>query len=286
MFIGTEELTHIYSPGTPFACESLQRVSFGLEKGEAALLIGPSGSGKTTLIQHLNGLLKPDAGRVIFDGKPLEAGDQSLANLRKRIGLVFQMPEELFFSESVFDEIAFAPRNLGLSETDVQKRVLGALAKVGLEAGKFLTRHPFHLSSGQKRLVAIAAVLSLEPELLILDEPLAGLDYAGQNNLIALMKKLKEEEHLTLIISTHHLEEIAALAEKVVVLYRGKLIFYGNTEQILCDKRQELIDIGLALPEITEIIHQLQAAGLPLSPCCYSLAAARQEISKLKEYIR
>jgi energy-coupling factor transport system ATP-binding protein len=286
MFIGTEELTHTYSPGTPFAFEALRSISFDLEKGEAALLIGPSGSGKTTLIQHFNGLLKPTAGRVFFDGKPLETGGKSLTQLRKRIGLVFQMPEEHFFSESVFAEVAFAPRNLGLTEIEVQGRVYGALTRVGLDAEQLLKRHPFHLSAGQKRLVAIAAVLSLEPELLILDEPLAGLDSAGQNTLIVLLQKLKQEEHLTLIISTHHLEEIAAFTDKVLVLNRGKLLFCGKTEQILCNKRQELINIGLALPEVTEIMCQLQAEGLPVNACCYSLAAARQEINKLKEFIR
>jgi energy-coupling factor transport system ATP-binding protein len=283
MFIGTEKLTHTYMPGTPFTSEALKSVSFSLEKGQVALIIGPSGSGKTTLIQHLNGLLKPSSGTVIFDGLPIETGSKGLLELRRRIGLVFQMPEEQFFSETVFEEVAFAPRNLGLGDAEVALKVTRALNRVGLKADEYINRHPFHLSAGQKRLVAIAAILSSEPDLLILDEPIAGLDPAGQQNLLTLMTRLNREEHLTIVISTHHLEEIAAFADKVLVLSGGEQIYYGSTDEVLT-KKEELNKLGLALPEVTKIIHELYLKGLPLDTACYSLADARAEINKLKEF--
>ncbi|MFU8795574.1 MAG: ATP-binding cassette domain-containing protein, partial [Dethiobacteria bacterium] len=190
MSIRTEKLTHIYMPGTPFAAEALNEVTFEIKKGRVALLIGPSGSGKSTLIQHLNGLLKPTSGQVYFDDQSIQSSKAELLRLRRKIGLVFQMPEEQFFSETVFDEVAFAPRNLGLTDESLAESVYNALNRVGLNAEEFKDRHPFNLSSGQKRLVAIAAVLSIKPEVLILDEPTAGLDPAGRQKLFNLLADL------------------------------------------------------------------------------------------------
>lgn len=280
MFIGTEELTYTYMPGTPFASEALRDVSFSLKKGEFALLIGPSGSGKSTLIQHLNGLLKPTSGRVIFEGSEIGSDKKKLLLLRRRIGLVFQMPEEQFFSETVFDEVAFAPRNLGLEEEHVNDRVNDALEKVGLPAGRIRDRHPFHISAGQKRLVALAAVLSLRPEVLILDEPTAGLDAAGRKNLYDLLAVLNRSDGLTVIIATHHLEEAAALAEKVLVLQEGRLVLNGSADRVFAE-RERLESLGLALPPITEIMHELSGRGLPVKTAVYTLAGARAEINRL-----
>lgn len=282
MSIRTEKLTHIYMPGTPFAAEALHEVTFALQKGQVALLIGPSGSGKSTLIQHLNGLLKPTSGQVYFDDQSIEGSKDRLLKLRRKIGLVFQLPEEQFFSETVYDEVAFAPRNLGLPEEMIIDRVHDALNMVGLVADEIKDRHPFNLSSGQKRLVAIAAVLSLKPEVLILDEPTAGLDPAGRRNLFNLLGGFNREEGMTVLISTHHFDEAVALANQVLVLKQGKLALNGTREEVF-NRREDLENIGLALPSITELMQDLAAEGLPVRTDLYTIAAARDEINKMKE---
>ncbi len=281
MFIGTEKLTHTYMPGTPFANEALKEVTFQLKKGEIALVIGPSGSGKSTLIQHLNGLLKPTSGQVLFEGRTVGSDKAELLKLRKRIGLVFQMPEEQFFSETVYDEVAFAPRNLGFAENEVQTSVTGALQEVGLDPDALLDRHPFQLSSGQKRLVALAAVLSFKPEVLILDEPTAGLDSFSRANLFNLLAVLNRNTGLTILICTHHLDEAAALAETVFVLKQGRLVLNGPTSEIF-SKREQLHKLGLGLPAVTEIMYWLAEEGLDVRTDIYTLEGARQEINKLK----
>lgn len=267
-------------PGTPFATKALQDISFSFKQGEFALIIGPSGSGKSTLIQHLNGLLKPTDGKVIFEGKSIGKDKRDLLHLRRRIGLVFQMPEEQFFSETVFDEIAFAPRNQGLAETEVEKRVDGALEKIGLKGLDLKERHPFQLSAGQKRLVAIAAVLSINPEVLILDEPTVALDNTGRKNLFELLTELNREEGLTVIISTHHLDEAAALASSVLVLKQGELVMSGPAEDIFSE-RDQLYNLGLALPPVTEIMHGIFEKGFSVNTSVYTLQEARREINKL-----
>jgi energy-coupling factor transport system ATP-binding protein len=268
-------------PGTPFASDALKDITFSLGQGSFTLLIGPSGSGKTTLIQHLNGLLKPTSGTVFFDGRSIGPDKSALLALRRRIGMVFQMPEDQFFSETVFDEIAYAPRNLGFTEDQVKASVTRAVEQVGLRHKDLLDRHPFQLSAGQKRLVAIAAVLSIEPEVLILDEPAAGLDPAGKRNLFDLLANLNRTAKMTVLVSTHHLDEIAALADQLVVLNGGRLEMAGKAKVILA-RRAELRNLGLALPQVTEIIDGLAARGLPVCTDIYSLSAASDEIIRLK----
>ena len=268
-------------PGTPFASDALENITFSLGRGSFTLLIGPSGSGKTTLIQHLNGLLKPTSGAVYFDGRKIGADKAALLSLRRRIGLVFQMPEEQFFSETVYDEIAYAPRNLGLDENQVKERVVKAVERVGLEHKDLLDRHPFQLSAGQKRLVAFAAVLSIEPEVLILDEPAAGLDPAGKQKLFNLLYGLNRSDEITVLVSTHHLDEVAALADYLLVLKGGRLMMAGKAREILA-RRTELQGLGLALPQVTEIMDQLSVRGLPVRKDIYSLSAACEEIIRVK----
>lgn len=280
MFIGTEKLTHIYMPGTPYATKALSEVSFSLSKGEFVLLIGPSGSGKSTLIQHFNGLLQPTAGQVFYDGRAVGVEKAELLILRRRIGLVFQIPEEQFFSESVYDEVAFAPRNLGLSENDVRNRVKDALEKVGLNSEQLQNRHPFQLSAGQKRLVAIAAVLSLNPEVFILDEPAAGLDPAGRKNLYRLLAYLNRKTGLTVIVSTHRLDDAAELADRVIALKGGRLVLSGLAVDIFA-RRAEIEELGMDLPAVTEIMYGLTEKGLPVRTDIYDLKKAREEIRKL-----
>jgi len=268
-------------PGTPFASDALKDITFSLGQGSFTLLIGPSGSGKTTLIQHLNGLLKPTSGTVYFDDKSIGPDKSALLSLRRRIGLVFQMPENQFFSETVFDEIAYAPRNLGLAEDQVKASVSRAVEQVGLGHKELLDRHPFQLSAGQKRLVAIAAVLSIEPEVLILDEPAAGLDPVGKQILFDLLAYLNRTEKITILVSTHHLDKIAALADQLVVLNGGRLEMAGKAKAILA-RRAELKKLGLALPQVTEIIDELAERGLTVRTDIYSLSAASDEIIRLK----
>ncbi len=282
MFIRAEKLTHTYMPGTPFAAEALTDISFSLQKGQVTLLIGPSGSGKSTLIQHLNGLLRPTRGEIFIDDQLIGSDKELLLKLRRKIGLVFQMPEEQFFSETVFDEVAFAPRNLGLAENELADRVNSALARVNLQPERFVDRHPFHLSSGQKRLVAIAAVLSLQPQVLILDEPTAGLDPAGRCSLFRLIDDLNRTEGITVIISTHHFDEAVALADHVLVLEKGRLVMDGSRDEIFC-KRNALEELGLALPAVTEIMHDLADEGLPVRRALFTIEDARKEINSLKE---
>lgn len=282
MFIGTDKLTHTYMPGTPYAKKALIDVSFEIKQGGFALVIGRSGSGKSTLIQHLNGLLKPTSGRVYFDGQDLGSGSSELLKIRRKIGLAFQMPEELFFSETIFDEIAFAPRNLGLEEAEVQTRVIEALAEVGLEAEEFMSRHPFQLSAGQKRMVALAAVLSLRPEVLILDEPTAGLDHRGQKTLFKLLASLNKNRNMTFIICTHHLDQVAALADQVLVLKEGNLVMDGSPREIF-SRPSQLSEMGLSPPVTAEIMADLAKAGLDVRTDIFCLEEAREEIKRLRE---
>ncbi len=281
MFIGTEKLTYTYMPGTPFANEALKEVTFDVKQGEFFLLIGPSGSGKSTLIQHLNGLLRPSSGKVYFDGNDIGSDKEQLFKLRRRVGLVFQMPEEHFFSETVYDEVAFAPRNLGFDENEVHIRVSRALEEVGLDVRNLGHRHPFQISAGQKRLVALASVLSLEPEVLVMDEPTAGLDSSGRRNLFSLLTGLNRRKGLTVLICTHHLDEVAALADSVLVLQHGRLIYNGSAKEIF-SRREQLNKLGLGLPAVTEILFELSEKGMKVRTDIYTLEGARLEINKFK----
>ncbi len=199
-----------------------------------------------------------------------------------KIGLVFQMPEEQFFAETVYDEIAFAPRNQGLTENEVEERVNNAFEKTGLQSASLLKRHPFQLSAGQKRLVAIAAVLSLNPEVLILDEPTVALDLDSRDHLFNLLAQLNQEEGLTIIISTHHLDHVAALADTALVLKQGQLMLAGSLDEVF-SRRKALYEMGLSLPAVTEIMHSLAERGLPVSTCVYTMQKAKQEILAAKK---
>jgi energy-coupling factor transport system ATP-binding protein len=276
MFIRTEDLIHTYMPGTPFAAPALRGVTLSLKRGSFTALIGPSGSGKSTLIQHLNGLLRPTAGRVIVDGSVVGADRGETLQLRRRIGLVFQLPEEQFFAETLFDEVAFAPRNLGLDPAAVTDRVRQAVEQVGLDYGLLKERSPFQLSAGQKRLAAVAAVLSLRPEALILDEPTAGLDQSGQRLLFDLLKQLNEAG-LTILVVTHNLEQAASLVGAVLVLNEGRLVMAGSPAEIF-SRGEELRGLGLALPPVSEILLGLNRGGLKVNQAAFTLEEARREI--------
>lgn len=263
--------------GTPFAAEALRGINLDLKKGSFTALVGPSGSGKSTLVQHFNGLLKPTAGRVLVDGVVPGEDRKDLLALRRRVGLVFQLPEEQFFAETVYDEIAFAPRNQGLAAGEVEGKVKEALVKVGLDYTSLKDSSPFHLSAGQKRLVALAAVLAMGPEVLILDEPTAGLDAGRSRSIFALLYRLNKEKGFTVIVISHYFEQIAPLADTLIVLNKGKLVMCGTPEEVFC-RYEELKDNGLALPPVTEIMHRLFEEGLPVRRSLFTLEEACREI--------
>lgn len=258
--------------------EALRGVDLSIARGSFTVLLGPSGSGKSTLLQHFNGLLRPTGGRVLIDGEPLKYGRKEMLHLRRSLGLVFQEPEKQFFAETLFDEIAFAPRNFGLPSALVEERAELALQQVGLNEPALKERSPFHLSAGQQRLAAIAAVLAMQPRMIILDEPTAGLDQAGQEKLFALLQELNRQAGLTVTVVTHRLEQVAALADHFLVLDRGRIIMEGSPGEIF-SRFEELGRCGLALPPVTRLMHELVVAGLPFSTALFSIEEAREEIN-------
>lgn len=259
-----EDLTHIYSPGTPFETKALSGISLRVEPGEILGLIGPTGCGKSTLIQHLNGLLKPTAGKVEIDGIDLsQAKGKELRRLRQQVGLVFQFPEEQLFEETVFADIAFGPRNLGVAPEELSQRVRWAMEVVGLDYDELHQRSPFNLSGGQMRRVAIAGVLAMQPRILILDEPTAGLDPQGRDELFQQIRDLWRELNLTVVLVSHHLTEMAALAQRLVVLHQGRKILDGPPGRVF-ENVELLREIGLGVPLVTEVLSQLRERGWSL----------------------
>lgn len=284
MFIRTEKLSYTYMPGTPFAVKALREVDLSVARGSFTVLLGASGSGKSTLLQHFNGLLRPREGSIHIDGAPLTYRRGELRELRRRVGLVFQEPETQFFSETLFDEIAFAPRNFGLSPLQVEERVEQALHQVGLTDPALKQRSPFHLSAGQQRLAAIAAVLAMQPQALILDEPGAGLDQAGQQRLLSLLQQLNRVAGMTVVVVTHRLEQIVPLADHFLVLHRGRLVLEGSAGEIF-SQQKVLQRCGLSLPPVMRLMQVLADAGLPFSPAIHSLEEARREINRWQKKV-
>lgn len=279
MQVKTENLEYTYMPGTPFEKKALTDINIEINDGEFVGLIGHTGSGKSTLIQHLNGLIKPTGGKVLADGKDLADKDVNLRNLRFKIGLVFQYPEYQLFDETVLDDIAFGPKNIGLSEEEAFARAREAMELVGLPAD-LEKKSPLELSGGQKRRVAIAGVLAMEPELLILDEPAAGLDPKGRTDILNKIKDLHEKKHLSILLVSHSMEDIAKMAERVIIIKEGKIACQGKTEEIFA-LGEELKSYGLDVPQVTKLINKLREAGLDLPENIYTVSKAKEEILKL-----
>ncbi|SHI77501.1 energy-coupling factor transporter ATPase [Lutispora thermophila] len=266
MSIKVENLTHIYSKDTPFQHVALDNVSFTIEDGEFIGLIGHTGSGKSTLIQHLNGLLKPTSGHIYIDDLDINSKEVTLKLIRQKVGLVFQYPEHQLFEETVYKDVAFGPVNLKLSEEEIQKRVRSSIELVGLKYEEVKDKSPFDLSGGQKRRVAIAGVLAMKPKVLILDEPTAGLDPKGRDEILNQIKLLHEKEKLTIILVSHSMEDIAKLVDKIIVMNKGRIQFYDTPKKIF--KEAETLErIGLGVPQVTYLIRELRKKGFPIEDC-------------------
>lgn len=267
--IETIGLTHYYSKGTVQQVAAINDVNLTIEKGELVGVIGHTGSGKSTLISHFNGLLKPDAGKVLVDGTDIWRDKETLRNTRFKVGLCFQYPEYQLFEETVFKDIAFGPKNMKLSEAEVKERVLRAAEFVGVKP-EHLDKSPFDLSGGEKRRVAIAGVMSMEPEVLIFDEPAAGLDPQGRRELIKLIKDYREQTGSAVVIVSHSMEDIASLADKVIVMNNSRIEMQGTVDEVY-SRGEELRRIGLNIPEITEIFLRLRARGFNVPANVYTV---------------
>lgn len=267
--IETIGLTHYYSKGTVQQVAAINDVNLTIEKGELVGVIGHTGSGKSTLISHFNGLLKPDAGNVLVDGTDIWKDKETLRNTRFKVGLCFQYPEYQLFEETVFKDIAFGPKNMKLSEAEVKERVLRAAEFVGVKP-EHLDKSPFDLSGGEKRRVAIAGVMSMEPEVLIFDEPAAGLDPQGRRELIKLIKDYREKTGSAVVIVSHSMEDIASLADKVIVMNNSRIEMQGTVDEVY-SRGEELRRIGLNIPEITEIFLRLRARGFDVPANVYTV---------------
>lgn len=277
MGIVIENLSYIYDPGTPFETVALDNISLSIETGEFIGLIGHTGSGKSTLIQHLNGLIKPTSGRILLNGDDLTGKQVKLSEVRKKVGLVFQYPEYQLFEETVYRDIAFGPGNLGLDEKEIDRRVKDAMELVNLEYDLYAEKSPFELSGGQKRRVAIAGVLAMEPEVLILDEPTAGLDPRGRDEILNQIKRLHDQRGMTVILVSHSMEDISRLVERIVVMHRGAVEIVGTKQEVF-SRAKRLEEIGLGLPQILYLVNALKEKGLDFNEDAITLEAVESEI--------
>ena len=275
-----QNLHHIYSAGTPFEHTALHDVSFSVERGEFIGIIGHTGSGKSTLMQHLNGLLKPTSGKILLDGCDIWADKKLTRQCRFRVGLVFQYPEYQLFEETVYKDIAFGPRNMGLDAKEIDRRVREAAGFVGLTEAQ-LEVSPFDLSGGQKRRVAIAGVIAMEPEVLILDEPTAGLDPSGREEILANIEAYRNAKNATIMMVSHSMNDVARLTDRLLVMCDARLAMDGTPDEVF-RRAQELLDMGLDIPELTRVFLHLQKLGLDVEPV-YTQAQAVEALRRLKE---
>lgn len=280
MPIKINNLTHVYMPGTPFEKKALDDININIYDGEFVALIGHTGSGKSTLIQHINGLLKPTTGKIFIDDFDMSLKSTRLSDIRKKVGLVFQYPEYQLFEETIEKDIAYGPINLKLDEDEIKTRVKRAMKIVGLEYEKFAGKSPFDLSGGQKRRVAIAGVIAMEPKILILDEPTAGLDPKGRDDILNQILKLKEEYNMTIILVSHSMEDVAKVADRILVMNRGKCILDGKPSNIF--KQVDTLEkVGLAVPQVTYLIRNLIEHGFHISEDIFTVEEAKNNILKV-----
>ena len=281
MSVIVKNLTYIYDEGMPFASKAIDDISFEIKDNDFVGLIGHTGSGKSTLIQHLNGLLKPSSGQIIVNGFNITDKDLNLTEIRKRVGIVFQYPEYQLFEETVEKDIAFGPGNLGLDEAEISKRVKNSMEAVGLDYETYKDKSPFDLSGGQKRRVAIAGVIAMNPEVLILDEPTAGLDPGGRDEIFNLIKKLHRDNNITIILSSHSMDDMAKLAQTIIVMNHGKIEFMGTPREVFTSHADKLREIGLDVPQVLELATKLRQKGFDIRPDILTVEEVKDEILKV-----
>ena len=280
MRIEVKDLEHIYSEGMPFQTVALSGISFAVEQGEFVALIGHTGSGKSTLVQHLNGLLKPSSGSVLADGLDINEKTPEARAARRRIGMVFQYPEYQLFEESVLKDVCFGPKNQGLSDEECLARARKALQLVDIDPDEKGNSSPFSLSGGEKRRVAIAGVLAMEPEVLILDEPTAGLDPKGHRDILRMIARICLEKNTTIIWISHNMDNVAKLVDRVLVMDKGQLVMDGTPHEVF-SRGQELTDIGLALPSASSLMEKLARRGVPVNTGVLTMDEAVKEILRV-----
>ena len=277
MSVIVKNLTYIYDEGMPFASKAIDDISFEIKDNDFVGLIGHTGSGKSTLIQHLNGLLKPSSGEIIVNFNITDP-ELNLTEIRKRVGVVFQYPEYQLFEETVEKDIAFGPGNLGLDEEEISKRVRKSMEAVGLDYETYKDKSPFDLSGGQKRRVAIAGVIAMKPELLILDEPTAGLDPGGRDEIFDLIKRLHEDSNMTIILSSHSMDDMAKIAKTIIVMNHGKIEFMGTPREIFNNHAPRLREIGLDIPQVLELAIKLKDKGFDIRTDVLTIDEIKEEV--------
>lgn len=276
MQIELKDVSYTYGLNTVYEVSALSGINLSVKEGEFIAIAGQTGSGKSTLIQHLNGLIRPTSGRILFEGKDIWEEGYDLRELRTHVGLVFQYPENQLFETTVVKDVMFGPRNQGLSEEECRQRAEEALKLVGIPE-ELLETSPFDLSGGQKRRVAVAGVLAMNPEVLILDEPTAGLDPAGREEILTLIRRLRDRQGITIILVSHSMEDVASYAGRMIVIHQGKISFDGTPRQVFAHYR-ELEEIGLAAPQITYIMHALKKGGLDVDVNAITVSEAKRSI--------
>lgn len=280
-FLEVKNLTHLYGVGTPFETSAIEDVNFSVEKGEIIGIIGHTGSGKSTLMQHLNGLLKPDAGSVFLDGNDIWANPKEIKKVRFRIGMVFQYPEHQLFDETVYKDISYGPQNMGLSKEEIDASVRYAAELVGLNED-LLQKSPFELSGGEMRRAAIAGVLAMKPEVIVLDEPTAGLDPLGRDLIMSRIKEYRDTTNAAVLVASHSMEDIAAISDKVLVMNEGRLFMFDTTEKVFSNM-EALKEVGLNVPQITKIMLLLKSKGIDISANALTVDKAVEIIKEYRE---
>ena len=279
--IRVENLTHTYGVDTPFCRSAVQSMNLEIRKGEFLGIIGHTGSGKSTLIQHLNGLLKPTSGTIYLNGRDIWADPKKIREVRFKVGLVFQYPEYQLFEETCYKDIAFGPKNMGLSKEEIDRRVRSAAAFAGLSE-ELLEKSPFDLSGGQKRRVAIAGVIAMEPEVLILDEPSAGLDPKGRRDLLRNIREYHEQRGTTVVMVSHSMDEVAENVDRIIVLSQAGVVMSGTPREVF-SRAQELVDVGLNVPQVTQIALELRRRGVEIDDAVYTVADLRRALGAMKK---
>ncbi len=276
MALTVDHISYIYDPDAPLPQKALDDISLSIPEGQFIGVIGHTGSGKSTLMQHLNGLVKATSGHIYFNGKDIDARDYDKKELRSKVGLVFQYPEHQLFEVDVFSDVCFGPKNLGLDKEEVERRAREALARVGLPE-ELYDQSPFELSGGQKRRVAIAGVLAMQPEILILDEPTAGLDPKGRREILDQIKLLQTQTHMTILLVSHSMDDVAEYVDRIIVMSEGKIL-YDDIPRNIFRRYRELEEIGLGAPQVTYILHTLRENGLPVDTEITTIREAAESI--------